>query len=126
MKTKWSKSWKASKQPRKQRKYLFNAPLHVARKFMSSTLSKELRSKHKKRNIPVRKNDKVKITAGQFKGKTGIITEVDVKHRKVYVEGIHQIKRDGTRIPYSIYPSNLTIIELNMEDKERKKTLEKK
>ncbi|HLC86139.1 MAG TPA: 50S ribosomal protein L24 [Candidatus Nanoarchaeia archaeon] len=126
MKTKWSKSWKASKQPRKQRKYLFNAPLHIARKLMSVILSKELRSKHKKRNIPVRKNDKVKITTGQFKSKTGIVTQVDTKHRKVYVEGIHQIKRDGTRIPYGIHPSNLMITELNMEDKARKKALERK
>ena len=31
-----------SKQPRKQRKFLYNAPLHVRRKIMSAHLSKEL------------------------------------------------------------------------------------
>ncbi len=61
MKKKFSDKWKASKLPRKQRKYLANAPLHIKRKFLSANLSKELRKKHGKRSIPIRKGDTVRI-----------------------------------------------------------------
>jgi len=42
MKQKFSTTWKASKQPRKQRKYSANAPLHIKRKMLSANLSKTL------------------------------------------------------------------------------------
>ena len=126
MEKKWSSHWKSSKQPRKQRKYRHNAPLHIIRKFFSVHLSKELRQKYKKRNIPVRKGDKVKIMAGQFKGKTGNVIKVILKRGKVMVEGLNQIKKTGEAIPYLIQPSKLMILELNLEDKLRKKALEKK
>jgi len=67
MKQKFSTTWKASKQPRKQRKYSANAPLHIKRKMLSANLSKPLREKHKIRNIEVRKGDKVIIMRGKFK-----------------------------------------------------------
>jgi len=35
-----------SKQPKKQRKFLYNAPLHLRQKIMSATLSNELRQKY--------------------------------------------------------------------------------
>ena len=126
MKKKWSRNWKSSKQPRKQRKYLFNAPLHIARKFMSVRLSKELKQKHSKRNFPVRKSDKVKINVGQFKGKIGKVDSVDIKHRRVYIEEIFITKKDGNKVRFSFHPSNLTILELNLEDKLRRKAIERK
>ena len=126
MKNKWSSHWKSSKQPRKQRKYVYNAPLHVLRNFFSAHLSKELRQKYTKRNIPLRKGDKVKIMSGQFKGKTGSITKVLLKRRKVIIDGIKQIRKTGEAVPYMIHPSNLMITELNLDDKLRKKALEKK
>ncbi|MEM3091056.1 MAG: 50S ribosomal protein L24 [Candidatus Pacearchaeota archaeon] len=120
MKKKFSTSWKSSKQPRKQRKYLINAPLHIKKKFLSSNLSKELRKKYKKRNLPVRKGDTVKIMRGKFKGKTGKIILVDLKHKKIEVEGIQIKKQDGSKVNLKLEPSNLQIIELNTEDKKRK------
>jgi len=50
MKRKFSKHWKASKRPGKQRKYSANLSLHLKKKLMSVNLSKELRKKHGKRN----------------------------------------------------------------------------
>ena len=120
MKKKFSKSWKSSKQPRKQRKYRANAPLNIKRKFISSHLSKELREKYSIRNIRIRKDDKVKIIRGQFKGKTGKITKVITKKSKVFIENIQNIKNDGTKTYYPIDPSNLIITELNLTDKKRK------
>ncbi len=126
MKTKFSRAWIKSKQPRKQRKYRSNAPLHVKQKFMHVHLSKELRKKYNKRSIALRKGDSVKVMRGQFKNKTGKVDEVSVKKTQVYVNGIEFTKRDGTKFRYSLQPSNLMITELNMDDKLRGKILMRK
>ena len=126
MKTKFSSSWKSSIQPRKQRKYRYNAPLHIKQKFVNVHLSKELRKKHNKRNMGLRKGDKVKVMRGQFKKKEGKVEQVNLKKTLVYVEGIEITKKDGTKTRYPIHPSNLMVTELNMDDKMRQKSLERK
>ena len=126
MKTKFSRSWIKSKQPRKQRKYRSNAPLHVKQKFLHAHLSKELRKKYNKRSLAVRKGDSVKVMRGQFKDKTGKVDEVSVKKTQVYVNGIEFVKRDGTKSRYPLQPSNLIITELNMDDKIRSKIVVRK
>lgn len=125
MKQKFSKHWKASKLPRKQRKYSANLPLHLKKKLMSVNLSKELRKKHGKRNVPLTKGDKVKIMRGKFKGKEGKVTEVKLKTSKAIIEGIQVKKQDGSKVNVKLRPSNLQIIELNLEGKKRLKTAEK-
>jgi len=126
MKSKWNKKWKSSKRPSKQRKYRYNIPLHLGGSLLSVNLSKELRKKYGKRNIRVRKGDKVKLMRGQFKKKTGEVAKISIKHKRVYVSGIEIIKMDGNKVPYPLEPSNLMITELNLEDKKRKKSLERK
>ncbi|MBS3167840.1 50S ribosomal protein L24 [Candidatus Woesearchaeota archaeon] len=122
----WSRKWVGSKNPRKQRKYRYNAPLHIIRKFMSVRLSKDLKQKYGKRNLPVRKGDLVKVIVGEFKGRVAKVTRVSLVNHSVYVEGVVNVKRDGTKLTRPIDPSNLLITELNMEDKYRKKILERK
>ncbi len=125
MKKKFSLSWKSSKQPRKQRKYLANAPIHLKRKMLSSNLSKELRKKYGRRSVPLRKGDVVKIFRGKFKGKNGKVIEVKTKNQGVYVEGIQIKKRDGSKANIKLNASNLQITELNDEDKKRNSVLKK-
>lgn len=120
MKKKFSTKWKASSQPRKQRKYRANAPLHLKKKLVSANLSKELRKKHGKRNIGIRKGDVVRIMRGKFKGKKGKITKVRLDISKVTIEGIQVKKQDGSKADIKLQPSNLQIIELNLEDRKRK------
>jgi large subunit ribosomal protein L24 len=126
MKKKFSKIWKASKQPRKQRKYRHNAPIHILGEFISSHLSKELRQKYKKRSARLRTGDKVVIAKGQFKKKSGKVERIDIKEGKAYITGVEVIKKDGTKTTYPIRPSNLIIIELNIDDKKRAKIFERK
>jgi large subunit ribosomal protein L24 len=126
MKTKFSKSWIRSKQPRKQRKYRHNAPLHVKQKMIHAHLSKELRKRHNKRNMSLRKGDSIKVLRGQFKNKIGKIDEVSLKKTKVYVGGVEFVKRDGTKSRYPLNPSNVMITELNMDDKLRVKIAARK
>ncbi len=126
MKQEFSKNWKSSKQPRKQRKYLANAPLHIKRKFIKVNLSKDLRKTHAKRSIVIKKGDTVKIMKGKFKKKQGKITSIKIKLGKVTVEKIQRKKQDGSNVDVALQPSNLQIIELNLEDKKRLKTPVKK
>jgi|TARA_B100001964_G_C14250004_1_gene609430 large subunit ribosomal protein L24 len=126
MKTRFSSSWARSKQPRKQRKYRHNAPLHIKQKFVSAHLSKELRKKYDKRSMNLRKGDGIKVMRGQFRNKTGKIEEVSVKKTLVYVNGIEIAKRDGTKARYPISPSNLMITEINIDDKMRNKIVKRK
>jgi large subunit ribosomal protein L24 len=126
MKKLFSNLWKSSSQVRKQRKYRYNAPLHVKQNFMSTHLSKDLIQKHGTRNLPVRKGDMVKILRGQFKNHMGKIEKVMLKKTRVHVEGAELIKRDGAKIPYPIHPSNLVITALVMDDKKRQKLMERK
>ena len=126
MKQKFSVSWTGSKQPRKQRKFRANAPLHLRRKMISVSLSKNLREKHDKRNFPVRKGDNVSIMRGEFKGKSGKIESVNMKKMKVVIDGIYRTKKDGSKVAVMFEPSNLQIKELVLEDKKRKVSLERK
>ena len=120
MKQKFSKHWEASKQPRKQRKFIANAPLHIKRKFLSVNLSKDLRKKHRQRNVVVVKGDTVKIMRGKFSKKQGKVTEVKIKLQKIYIENIQRKKTDGSKVNIPLRPSNLQIVELNLEDRKRK------
>ncbi|HLD15663.1 MAG TPA: 50S ribosomal protein L24 [Candidatus Nanoarchaeia archaeon] len=123
---KFSSAWKGSKNPKKKRKYLFNAPKHTKRKFFTVQLSEELRKKHGKRNFQLRKGDKVKIMIGQFRGQNGAVNSLDTRRIKVNIDGIQNIRKSGARSFYPIHPSNLQIIDLNLDDKLRKKALERK
>ena len=125
MKKDFSIHWVASRQPRKQRKYRANAPLHIRRKLMSANLSKTLKQSHGKKNFPLRKDDKVKIMKGEFKKKTGKIESVDLKRLRTTIEGINRTKKDGTKIKVYFSPSNLQIQELNLEDKKRRIAIER-
>lgn len=126
MKTKFASSWKRSVQPRKQRKYRHNAPLHIRQKFVSAHLSKELRKKYSRRSISIRKGDNVKVMRGQFRNKQGKVEEVDLKKILVYISGIEVSKKDGTKARRPLHPSNLLVTELNIDDKMRSKVLERK
>jgi len=119
MKKEFSKKWKASKQPRKQRKYLANAPLNLRKKMISANLSKELREKHGKRNIPLKKGDTVKVMKGKYKKHKGKVMKIDLKLSKIIIEGVQVKKQDGSKVDVKLQPSNLQIVELNLEDKKR-------
>ena len=117
---KFSTSWKASSQPRKQRKYRYNAPLHVRQKLVHVHLSKELRQKHGSRAMQVRKGDKVKVLRGKFRKQEGKVERVELKRERVFVTGMDYTKKNGTKILVPLRPSNLMIVVLEMADKRRK------
>jgi large subunit ribosomal protein L24 len=126
MKKTFSTKWKSSKQPRKQRKYLFNIPVSIRKKIMISNLNKELRKKYGRRNFQLTKGDSVKIMVGEFRGKNGKVEIVNRKKGRVTISGINHTKKDGTKVGVYFKPSNLQIRELNLEDKKRISALNRK
>ena len=123
MKSAWSKSWRESVQPRKQRKYVFNISQHLAGKFLRAPLSKDLRKKHSCRNVRVRTGDKVKVMRGQYKGAVGKVASVDVMRRTVFVTDVGVAKRDGSKALYPLAGSKLQVLELHLDAKRRREKL---
>ena len=114
-----------SMMPRKQRKELYNAPLHKRRKWISSHLEEKLLLKYDKRSISVIKGDTVKVMRGSFRGHEDKVARVDVRKRYLEIEGITMSKADGNKIAKPIHPSNVMITKLNLTDKWRRKKLER-
>jgi len=112
--------------PGKQRKELFNAPLHKKRKWVSAHLEENLLLKYDRRGIPVIKGDTVKVMRGSFKGHEDKVAKINVKRDYVEIEGLTMTKADGKKIAKPIHPSNLLITKLNLTDIWRRKKLEKR
>lgn len=115
-----------SSKSRKQRKFLYTAPLHLRRKILASHLSKELREKFKRRALPLRKGDEIQIMRGKFKDRRGKVARVNYKKYRVYIEGITRKRTVGTEAQVGLHPSKVKIINLNLDDKKRQKILERK
>ena len=106
-------------QPRKQRKARYNAPAHARGKYLSASLSKDLRKKLGKRTLPIKTGDKVEIVRGDFADHEGEVLSVDYGSYKVTIENVTMSKPDGTATFVPIDPSNLVIIEANLKDDRR-------
>ena len=115
----WSKEWKASDQPSKQRKYRRNAPQHVKDNMISANLSHELRDELGTRNIQLNLGDRVEVTRGDFSGSSGIVSEINRDKQKIYINGLEVERQDGTTRETPFKPSNLQIQALNLENMER-------
>ncbi len=115
-----------SHKPSKQRKYLYNAPLHHRAKIMSAPLSEELRSKYGIRSIPVRKGDRVRVVRGDYRGTEGEVISVDRRRYRIAVKGIVRKRADGTEVPVPIHPSKVVITRLHLKDDARRSMLERK
>ena len=112
--------------PRTQRRHLFQASAHNRQRHFSAALSPELKKKHGANAVPVRVGDTVRIMRGDRKGFEGKISRVDRTKYRIFVEGVTRTKVDGSTVPISIHPSKAMITTLNLDDKWRRKTLERK
>ena len=126
MKQRWSNNWISSKQPRKQRKYKYNAPMHIRQKFVSSHLTPALRKQFKTRSVSLRKGDEVKVMMGSFKGKSGNVERINLKRIQIFIDSIKVKKVNGSEVMKPFEPSNLMITKLNLDDKMRQKILNRK
>jgi len=114
-----------SSQPRRQRRALYNMPLHRRRKLLTAPLSKELRKQYGIKRLPVRRDDVVIIMRGDFKGVRGRVVRVDIKRARIFVEGATRKNSRGETVYYPIHPSKVMIVELNLSDERRRKVIER-
>ena len=105
---------------------LFTAPAHIRHKLMAAPLSPELLAQRGVKTLPVRKGDTIRIVRGDHKGFEGKVSRVDLKHFRVYLEGLTREKVDGKTVFVALHPSKIMIRNLNLDDKERKAVLERK
>ena len=119
MKQKWSPEWKSSVQPRKQRKYRHNAPLHVRHKFLGARLAPDLTKQFGRRSLAIRKGDEIRVMRGTSKGIKGVVERVNLKKTRVYAEGIMVKNVDGSEVMKPLQPSNVMITKPKMDDKRR-------
>jgi large subunit ribosomal protein L24 len=112
--------------PTKQRKRLYQANLNERYRRFSAPLSSNLKDSHGTNSVPVRKGDTVMIMRGDRKGSEGKVTQINRKKYQIIIEGANREKVDGTSIPVPIHPSKVMITRLNLDDKRRKKILERK
>ncbi|HEC77433.1 MAG TPA: 50S ribosomal protein L24 [Thermoplasmatales archaeon] len=113
-----------SVQPRKQRKFLYNAPLHKKRKWISAHMADDLILKYRRRSLPVIRGDTVKIMRGEFKGTTGKVRKVNTRKGSLEIEGVTITKVDGKKVSRPIHASNVLITKLNLTDPWRRRKLE--
>jgi len=112
--------------PGKQRKRIHQAPLNERYKRFSAPLSPKLKEKRNTNSVPVKTGDTVKIMRGDRKGFEGKVSRVDRKKYRIFVEGATREKVDGTTTLIPIHPSKVMITHLNLDDKWRRKMLERK
>lgn len=117
---------KFSSKPGKQRKLVYTAPAHIRHKLLAAPISPELQTKYPLQSLPVKKGDTVRILRGNYVGVEGKITRVDPRGHRVYIEGVTSEKTDGTTVQVPINPSKITLTKLNLDDKWRKKAIERK
>jgi len=114
-----------TKNPSKQRKRNYKAPLHAKRKLLVAPIDKKLFEKVNKKKITVRKGDTVKILRGNHKGKSGIVEKVDYDKVRVFIKDIVNKNTRGQEKLIPFVASNLIITDLFLEDSRRiKKTKE--
>jgi large subunit ribosomal protein L24 len=115
-----------STKPTKQRKRLYQASVNERYRRFSAPLSSKLKESHGTSSVPVRKGDTVMIMRGDRKSTEGKVTQIDRRNYRLFVEGVNREKVDGTNIPVPVHPSKVMITRLNLDDKWRKRILERK
>ena len=108
-----------SHKPSKQRKHLFNLQLHKRGSLLTAPLIGSLSERLKLKRIPIRRNDEVTIFKGDYKGVKGLVTRVDRKRGRIFIEGVSREKSDGTVVLISMSPYNVIVSKVDTSDKRR-------
>ena len=115
----------SSKSPRKQRRKLYNSPLHANKNRLKCRLDEFLQEEYGLRSLVIKTGDLVKIMRGQFRDTEGKVVRVDYKDVQVFLDNATVTKADGKEVNVPVHPSNLMIVKLELDD-ERKQLIESK
>lgn len=105
-----------SKQPRKQRKALYNYKNNQRPKLLSTRIADYLREEYGIKKLPIRVGDQVRVCKGEFKDFEGEVLEITTDLRCRIKEAQFE-KADGTQFHPAIHISNLIITKFAKEKK---------
>jgi large subunit ribosomal protein L24 len=88
-------------------------------------LDEFLREEYAMRSLVPKKGDLVRIMRGQFRETEGKIVRVDYRNVRVYIDSATTTKADGKEAQIPIHPSNLMLVELELDD-DRREIIEQK
>ena len=112
-----------SRLPRQQRKAIYNADLFERRRRMAVPLSRELRRRYGRRQLPVRKGDTVRVLSGSYAGREERVAKVDRQAYSVTLDNVTGKTADVKLKPLPIRTSHLILTKLNLSDSWRRRIL---
>ena len=89
-------------------------------------LSPDLMGEHRVGSIVVREGDTVSVRRGDWALQEGKVMRVNTAMRKIFVENIKRESSDGKELLVPLTPENIMITKLNLDDKWRKKIIERR
>ena len=112
-----------SRLPRQQRKALYGADLFERRRRMAIPLSRDLRRRYGRRQLPVRKGDTVRVLSGSYVGREERVAKVDLRGYSVTLDNVTGKTADAKLKPLPIKPNHLVLTKLNLSDVWRRRLL---
>ena len=112
-----------SRQPRRQRRAMYEADLFERRKRTSVPLSRELRGRYGRRSLPVRKGDTVRVLRGSYVGREERVARVDRRSYTVTLDNVTAKTGEAKLKQLPIRPSALVLTRLNLADPWRRRVL---
>jgi large subunit ribosomal protein L24 len=112
-----------STQPRRQRKAVFTADLFERHRKMSVPLSRELRTRYGRRQIPLRKGDTVRILSGSYVGREERVARVSLRDYSVTLDNVTGKTAEAKLKPLQVRTSHLVLTRLNLSDPWRRRIL---
>jgi large subunit ribosomal protein L24 len=109
--------------PRRQRRALYNATTFERRRRMTVLLSRELRTRFRRRSVPVRKGDTVRVLGGSFKGREERVAKIDRRAYSITLDNVTLKTADEKMKPLGLRPGRLVITRLNLSDSWRRRSL---
>jgi ribosomal protein uL24 len=109
--------------PRRQRRALYTAPTSERRRRMTVPLSRELRRRFRRRNVPVRKGDTVRVLSGSYAGREERVAKISRRDYSVTLDNVTLKTAEEKLKPLGLRPGHLVITRLNLADPWRRRSL---
>jgi len=109
--------------PRRQRRALYQANSSERRRRMTVPLSRELRRRFRRRSVPVRKGDTVRVLSGSFRGREERVARITRRDYSVTLDNVTLKTAEEKLKPLALRTSHLVITRLNLADPWRRRSL---
>lgn len=109
--------------PRRQRKAHFTADTFHRRLAMTVPLSRELRKRFRRRSVPIRKGDTVRVLSGSYEGREERVARIVRRDYTLVLDNVTLKSGEEKLKPLPIRTSHLVITRLNLSDAWRRRTL---